>query len=674
MIPKRIVTWLAPCGRPGPSETLRHLHMRFINLALTWLMVVSFALASQAQTPNTRAEASLLTVLRSSQDRKEKADACRELAIVGGNSSIPVLARFLSDDALSHMARYALERIPGSDKAIRDALPSLQGANLVGAIHSLGVRADRKSTRALTGYLAHQDPDVARSAAFALGRIGTYSSAQAMLKQMPKATTQEQKRFLAEGILRCSDALLADSEGKDAQKLCDALFSMEVPHQVKTAALRGGVLARGKDGAAYLSSFLQGESYPMFVSALRVIRTMNSPEMTSLMIQSMDRSSGERRILLIQALGARQEPLAVPVMIRLLEGSDPAIQKAALESLGQIGESNAAPAILPLVFHSNAVVRNTAQETLGGLPGEGVDKMVIRLAKSSRPEEQLVAIDLLGRRRMTSQFELLLDLARGADQKVRLAAVRRAGDLASQEGAPDLLKLLLVARGPEEVAAAEQALSSSLNKAANKDQSANLVSGAWTVATLEQKQALLNVLTTIGGKSALDAVRTAVQSTESAVRSSAIRALGAWNSAEAAPDLLLVAQSTSDSGERMLALRSYLAVATDSDLKPEARLEMCSSAAALVKSPEETKLLLSSLGSIENLASLKLAQPFLVNSEVKEEAAAALLRISDKVLQSKNAKASAKAIEEALDGVSQASVSAALKERAEQLKTTARSK
>jgi HEAT repeat protein len=275
---------------------------------------------------------------------------------------------------------------------------------------------------------------------------------------------------------------------------------------------------------------------------------------------------------------------------------------------------------------------------------------------------------------MTSQIETLLDLARSADPKVRLTAVRKAGELAGPGGAPDLLKLLLIAKSPEEISAAEQALSSSLNKADNKEQSANLVSGAWTVASVEQKKSLLNILTGIGGKSALEAVRTAVQSTEPAVRSSAIRALGSWNSVEAAPDLLRVAQSTSDPAERILALRSYLAVATDSDLKPETRLEMCNSAAALVKGSEETKLLLSSLGSIENLDSLKLVQPFLNNPEVKEEAGAAILRIADKVLQSQNAKASAKAIEEALDGVSQSSVSAALKERAEKLKNTARSK
>jgi HEAT repeat protein len=648
--------------------------MRFTNLVLTWLMVVSFALTSQAQTSNARSEVTLLTVLRSSQDRKERADACRELAIVGGNSSIPVLARLLADDSLSHMARYALERIPGSDKAIRDALPGLQGANLVGAIHTLGVRADHKSTRVLTAYLAHENPDVARSAAFALGRIGTASAGQAMLKQMAKATTPEQKRFLAEGILRCTDALLADSDAKDAQRLCDALFNMDLAHQVKTAALRGSVLARGKDGAAYLESFLQGESYPMFVSALRVLRTINSPEMSALMIRSMERASGERRILLIEALGARHEQLAVPVLTRVLRESDPAVLKAALESLGQIGDPNSAPAVQPFLFHKNDQVRSAAAETLGSLPGEAVDDAIAQMAKSGQSEAQLVAMDLLVHRRMASQLETLMDLARSADSKVRLAAVRKAGELAGAGGAPDLLKLLLIAKSSEEIGAAEQALSSSLNKSDNKEQSANLVSGAWTVATVEQKKALLNILTGIGGKGALEAVRTAVQSTEPSVRSSAIRALGSWNSAEAAPDLLRVAQSTSDSAERMLALRSYLAVATDSDLKPEARLEMCTSAAALVKGPEETKLLLSSLGNIDNLNSLKLVQPFLNNPEVKEEAAAAILRIADKVLQSQNAKASAKAIEEALDGVSQSSVSAALKERAEKLKTTARSK
>ena len=66
---------------------------------------------------------------------------------IGTAESVPALAALLPDKDLSHMARYALERIPAPEAgaALRDALPKLSGALKVGVIGSLGVRRDAAS-------------------------------------------------------------------------------------------------------------------------------------------------------------------------------------------------------------------------------------------------------------------------------------------------------------------------------------------------------------------------------------------------------------------------------------------------------------------------------------------------------------------------------------------------
>jgi hypothetical protein len=66
----------------------------------------------------------LLAILKTDAPPAEKADAFRELARIATGEAVPVLAPLLADEALSDMARFALEPIPDQavDEALRDAL------------------------------------------------------------------------------------------------------------------------------------------------------------------------------------------------------------------------------------------------------------------------------------------------------------------------------------------------------------------------------------------------------------------------------------------------------------------------------------------------------------------------------------------------------------------------
>ena len=106
--------------------------MKLITILSAFAVVFACSAAEPKPTAaNREKEAALIQVLQSSADRKAKADACRELAIVGGKAAVKPLASLLPDEQLSHMARYALETIPDSsvDKALREAASRRSKAN-----------------------------------------------------------------------------------------------------------------------------------------------------------------------------------------------------------------------------------------------------------------------------------------------------------------------------------------------------------------------------------------------------------------------------------------------------------------------------------------------------------------------------------------------------------------
>ena len=84
-------------------------------------------------------------------------------------------------------------------------------------------------------------------------------------------------------------------------------------------------------------------------------------------------------------------------------------------------------------------------------------------------------------------------------------------------------------------------------------------------------------------------------------------------------------------------LRSYLGLAANSDLPADQRLTMCRQVGDLAQKPEEKKLLLAALGSIQSPDSLVLIQPYLDDAAIREEAASACVTIAEKLLKGTDA-------------------------------------
>ena len=152
-------------------------------------------------------ETRLLAVLSSGVPYAAKDTVCRMLRTIGTSASVPVLAGLLTDEKLSHMARYALERIPAPEagQALLHALPSAPAKLKVGIISSLGTRRETAAIAPLQALLADGDPTVARAAAHALGTIGTLDAARPLVLAIPGTTA---KAAIADASMACAENLL----------------------------------------------------------------------------------------------------------------------------------------------------------------------------------------------------------------------------------------------------------------------------------------------------------------------------------------------------------------------------------------------------------------------------------------------------------------------------------
>ena len=468
-----------------------------IHVMLIVALLLAYATPMLAQTVAPKGdEAKLIAVLQSANaSRKDKIDACRQLAIIGGKDSIAPLAALLGNEELSHNARYALEPNPDPavDEALRDALGKLKGGPLVGVIGSIGVRRDAQAVDALAKLLSDSDPLVARAAARAMGKIGTAEAASALQQALPNASAENRLDF-CEGLFRCAETLAANGQKQQAIAIYDQLRKLDSPHQVRGGALRGAILARGPEGVSLLRENLRSNNYILFSAAVQVSQEIPGDEVTKALLDEMKGRPADNQVVMIRALGRRGDKAAVPALLDAAKSGDKPVRLAALQTVTEMGDASAVPVFLALLSDTDREIAQAAQAGLATIPCREADAAVTEMFASGNVEKQRMALDLMGRRRMADGVPVAAESRARADPKVRPDTIKMIGDLGGADQLAALLELLDAMDRPQDLTAIEQAITTACTRAKDPQAQAEKLAGRLTQAKPAQQAALLRVL------------------------------------------------------------------------------------------------------------------------------------------------------------------------------------
>jgi HEAT repeat protein len=648
-----------------------------ITVVLFLVLLLAGAVPSWAQTVAApEDEGKLIAVLKSSDaSRKDKSDACRQLAVIGTARAIPTLAALLSDEQLSHNARYALEPNPDPavDEAFRAALGKLKGLPLVGVIGSVGVRGDAQAVPQLARLLGDANPQVAQASARALGSVGGTAAATALQGQLGSASAVT-KLHICEGLFRCAEGFAAEGQRAEALAIYDKLRGLDAPHQIRAGGLRGAILTRGADGLDLLGEHLRGGDYILFSAAVQAAQEMKGDAVTATLSSALNGLPADHQVLITQTLGLRKDADALPALFQAAKGGPAAVRVAAIKAIAEIDHVSAVPILAALLADGNRPVADAAQEALGSLTGDAADAAVMEMFRSSNTDKRLAALELMERRRMTQAVPVLLEAADDADTRVRPAAIKMVGELGGSAQLPPLLDALLELQTSRDLEAMRQAISDVCGKANNPESCSGQLIGRLDQARPAQKIVLLRVLSGVGGPEALKAVREAVEDSDADVHAAAIRALGSWKTTDAAPLLLTLAKEATKPADRALSLRAYLGMAARRDLPVAQRLEMCRAAQQMVQRDDEKRLLLGTLGGINSVAALNVIAPYLSDSAIRQEAVLASLSIADRLLKARDSGRQAPKLIAPLEKVVQVPTNDDLSRRAKELLQQAKTK
>ncbi len=561
----------------------------------------------------------------------------RQLQLAGKDEAVTPLSRYLSDERLCGPAAQALVTIgtPGAGKAFLKVLPEVSGSNRVTLIQALGQLRSKAAVKTLLEHTAADDPDTRQVALYALANIGDPAAAEVLAEAARTDSASKGVQAASPGGIHSDNyVLFAQRLAEGGRKrqcvaICRELLASPLEYNARAAALSTLVTVLGGDALDDLLNAMDTGNAQLQGAALALADRIPGRRATGRWVARLEKAQPEVQAKIVTMLGRRGDSAALRAVQQALKDADPGVRLAAIPALVRLAGDDAAGDFIEAFQVADQPAEVAAlKEALLRLPDRTILTVVAQALSEAPSAAQITLLEILAERGGEDQLETVFKHTRARDEGVRLAAIDALGYLGGEGDMPRLLDLLLKARGDGERAAAQRAAVTVANRIPDPERRSDHVLALLDKTTGEQRAHLLRVLGRIGGSRALENIRKATRSNDPVLKDAAIRALANWPDVSAADDLLDIIRGSDDLTHQVLALRGYVNIIDTADLPPGKKIRYLKDALAVVRRPEDKKLIISGLGKVPALESLKLMSAYLNDEDLQAEAAFAVVNIA----------------------------------------------
>jgi HEAT repeat protein len=608
------------------------------------LTAISDMIRQASATPEIKGiEKQLDDFLKSDATYAARQFVCRELSIIGTEASVPALASMLTDEKNADSARYALERIPGEavDKALCEAMPKAEGNAKIGIINTLGVRGDKKAVGLLTGLVADPNQTFAVAAVAALGRIDDAGATEALAKAKDK-TTGALRASVLDAYLRCADRLAAKGQKDAASAIYKQLYATSEPMPIRVAAVRGMIMTSGDKTGETVVEALKSKDKPIQTAAIAMLKDVAKTDVVKAAAEQLPNLGAAQQAQLLAALADCADRVAMPAVLTAAKSTDESVRVAAMTTIGTLGDASTVDLLVQTAAATKGTEQKAAQDSLYRLRGADVDQTIIKKladagstgSPQAEPKAKVELIRSCDQRNITAAVPALEKAVKDADGQVRIESIKALRAVAGLGDMAGLIELQLAATGTDRGEMEKTVVAVARKIPADKNPAEKVLAALTAAKDLDAKGSLMSVLGKIGDPAALPVLREAIADKDDKIKDAGVRALSDWPTAAPAADLLKVAKESKNEVHKTLALRGYVRLTgLESDRPAEEIIKMYKEAMSLAANAADKKMVLSGLGNTKGLGALQMAGGYLEDSELKQEAEAAVVKIAETTIR-----------------------------------------
>ncbi|MGD1803995.1 HEAT repeat domain-containing protein, partial [Dapis sp. BLCC M126] len=362
-----------------------------------------------------------------------------ELAgLTKSDAAVPGLVKFLedSDSDVRRSAADALGEI-GSEKAIPKLIPLIEDSESdmrKRAAEALGKIGSEKAIPGLNLLLKESDSIVRSIIASALGKIGSEKAIPGLNRLLKDS----------DSIVRTSAVSALGKIG--SEKAIPGLNRLlkDSDSIVRTSAVSALGEIGSETAILRLILLLEHSNYDIRSRAAEFLYQTGSETALRHLISLLEDSDSDIRWIAALALVNIGSETAIPRLILLLEDSDFIVRSSAALALRKIGISSekAIPGLIQLLEDADSFVRYSAASALGKIGSEKAISGLIQLLEDSDSDVRYSAASALGKIGSETAIPRLILLLEDSDFIVRSSAASALGKIGSETAIPKLIPLL----------------------------------------------------------------------------------------------------------------------------------------------------------------------------------------------------------------------------------------
>jgi len=556
----------------------------------------------------------------------------KPLSLIASSESVRVLGAFLLDDRASDPARYVLERIPGkeADRALLQALDQASPAVLPGIISSLGQRRVQAAVPYFEKLLQkNPSPLITATILEALGNLNN-PEVEKILAQYVKSGEEKIRLLAVDSLLRIAQREIKENSPEPARKISDLLLKAKLTAQEKMAAWRIKILSAGDKVQSEIQAALKAKDAEAHQAAIGFIPQLVSQSDIDSYLPLFSKFTENELIQVVAALSHYSTP-KVREYLAGLAGQSPSmdVRTEDINSLGKIGDSSTVEFLLKKAAAAKGKEKAAARESLVVLRGRAVDEKILELLAEipDQPVKNELLLAACERNIKESKDYFVKEAANpSADVALVSRGLRAFGDISLAEELLDIIFKTQDEAFQEELTGI---LAGWAKQSASPDARSTFFRNLLGKETQPEKQAIfISIIGKIGERNSLPLLRNYVKNQNPKIREAVIKTLSSWPEVEARDDLMLIARSSSDLKEKVLAIRGLVRLtASERYRRTEAVVESLKEIYSLCPRAEEKKLVLSALPDFPCEAGLTFCQSLMKDSEVGPEARTAAEKI-----------------------------------------------
>ena len=390
----------------------------------------------------------MIAGLAGAKTRGGKAFFCRQLVMVGTEAAVPELAKLLTDPETSHIARYALARLPGTaaDAALLQALDKADDKLQVGIVNSLGTRGCVAAVDKIAALLGSSNQDLVIAALAALGRIDSEAAVAAVAKARGSVPARLKTRA-TDAYLDCAARLVKQDKAEAALAIYRQLYAPDEPTVSRIAALIGMVAVQKEQATALALAALGDKDPQVRRVAIPTLRAIPGETVTRAVVAALAGQDADGQVMLLSMLADRGDPTALAAIVKATDSATPAVRIAALNACAAVGDTTVVTLLLQRAAESpEAAEQQAARNSLNLLRGSGINAEVARQFTAGKAAVRVEVARALAARRAADQLPALLRAVEEQEPPIAGEALKSLRSLATPEHLPALLKLLAGAK------------------------------------------------------------------------------------------------------------------------------------------------------------------------------------------------------------------------------------